>query len=732
MSNKTHFLDDNAISILDEDFFNFRHYANKVKSLIQLNSNNPNPLTIGIYGKWGEGKTSFLNLIHNKIEHFEKDVNGKEYLKFEFNPWRYSTEDEMLFDFFDSLSKRFYVEQNTSVQKVGKWISKYSKYLKAVKISSTVGIPKILNTKVEFNLDKVFEALGEDMKGDKITLEILKNKVNDEIKKVNFKVIVFIDDIDRLDKNEIYTILKLIKLNANFNHFVFIIALDSEHVAKAIKDRYGEEIEDGYLFLEKIINIPIHLPRIENDDLNYFFKLKFKIILDNLSFLDDEKKSELLLDISSEISGNQFSSPREIIKVLNSFFISAFAIGEEINLKDLFWLEFIKVRNEKCYSFLKNYFDNSTFRSENTLIDFQEYFTDNPYEFRDEKFSEFNNVKNILEKIFPKKNENIYSNKQEVVDNNKSLNVNSHEHYDKYFSYHMERKIGNRNIKEIEKSIAEENASSITNIIKELFANSETVNESKIVYKIQTIIQGIKDKKQRDFFYKYIFENIELIPKTNNKEYRFEISQLIGKILNDDIDIENLKIDGTANNHNKDISIDLAKIAKLDELTAFIRAFYEYRKIEFGLIDVFIQKAKKYITETPSFYQNPFNFPNKSIFYYLSENSESDFLISILNEDVKNIDNIRKLVRNFVPYYNSSFYGSIDGQEYLDIKKRIPLAFILDKVLEFNPNYLDDLPRFENGIERINKSTEDENLRQLLHWYLKENDLDDKLNNILK
>ena len=46
------------------------------------------------------------------------------------------------------------------------------------------------------------------------------------------------------------------------------------------------------------------------------------------------------------------------------------------------------------------------------------------------------------------------------------------------------------------------------------------------------------------------------------------------------------------------------------------------------MIDVFIQKAKIYITETPSFYKNPFNFPNKSIFHYLSVKNESEFLIS--------------------------------------------------------------------------------------------------------
>ncbi|PKP18459.1 MAG: hypothetical protein CVU07_01945 [Bacteroidetes bacterium HGW-Bacteroidetes-23] len=731
MSDNKHLLGNSPINNFNDDLFNFKHYADKVKKIIQLNSSNNEPLTIGIYGKWGEGKTSFLNLLREKIEHFDKDENGKEYLAFDFNPWRYSSEDEMLFDFFDGISKKFYVKKESNVQEVGKWISKYSKYLKAIKISATVGIPKVLNTKIEFNVDKIFESLGEDLKGEKISLDFFKDKINETIKKTNFKVVVFVDDLDRLDKNEIYTILKLIKLNANFDNFIFITTLDSEHVAKAIKERYGDNLEDGKLFLEKIINIPIHLPRIESDDLNYFFRLKFKKILDQLSFLDDEKKAELLMDLNSEFWVDHFNSPREIIKVLNSFFISAFAIGEEINLKDMFWLEFIKVRNEKCYSFLKNYVEGDFFISSNSLIDFKLNIADNPYEFREDKFSEFYDVKNILEKLFPKNNENIYDNNKEILLVNKYLKLNSPEHYEKYFSYHMERKIGNKSIKELEKNIFQENTSNITDIFNELFANSEKANESKIIYKILTFIQGINDKKQRNFFFRYLFKNIKLIPDTNNKEYRLEITQLIGKILNDDIDVENIPENGIPNNHNKDISVELAKIAELDELTAFIRAFYEKQKTTFGLKEIYVEKSKLYIVANPSFYQNPFNFPNKSIFYYLNENGESEFLTSVINENIKNIEDLKKLVRNFVPYFNSSFFGSIDKEEYLEVRKRIPINFILNKVIEFDPDYLVNLPSFEKRIERTNKSTEDENLMQLLHWYLKENELDNKLNKIL-
>lgn len=731
MSNSIHFLGDKPISESENDLFNFKHYADKVQKLIQLNSSNPEPITFGVYGKWGEGKTSFLNLIKNKIEHFKKDENGKEYLKFNFNPWKYSSEDEMLFDFFDTLSKKFYVKENTNLQEVGKWILKYSKYLKAIKISSTVGITKVLNTNVEFNPDKIFEALGEDLKGEKITLESLKNKVNNAIKESNFKVVVFIDDLDRLDKDEIYTILKLIKLNANFDNFIFVVALDSEHIAKAIKDRYGNEIEDGYYFLEKIINIPIHLPRIENEDLHYFFEINLKKILNSFYFLDDLKKSELSIDLSSEILENYFRSPREIIKILNSFFITAFAIGEEINLKDLFWLEFIKVRNEKCYSFLKNYVEKKMFRNSFSQIDFGLDFEENKYEFRDDKFSEFEDVKQVLEKLFPRVNENYEVSKKESNGFNKCLNINSEEHYDKYFSYHMERKITNNASKNIEKYISESNSSEITIIIKELFNNSDTSNEHKIIYKIETIILGLENKEQRNFFFNYIFENIDLLPKNNKKEYSIKIIKLIGKILNEDIDIANIPSSGIPENYNKDICQKLANIAELDELTAFIRAFYESRKSDFGLIEIFIEKAKKYISDFPSFYQDSFNFPNQSIFYYFSVSGNQNFLISQLDESVKSIDDVKKLVRNFVPYYNSSFFGSIDKESYNEIKSIISVEFIYQKVLQLEPVCLEKFPIFKNGIEKTAKSNEDENLDQLIHWYLYEKNQNDKIDKIL-
>ncbi|MDY7395872.1 P-loop NTPase fold protein [Aureibaculum sp. 2210JD6-5] len=353
MDNNVHVLGDSAIEKPEEDLFNFRHYAEKVKFIIQRNANNPNPITIGIYGKWGEGKTSFLNLIEHKLDAFSSVNKKKGILKYHFNPWRYSNEDEMSFDFYDGLSKLMFLKKEKNLKKVGETVVNFSRYLKSIKLSSSFSIPLINKNKVKFEPGLFFEALGEDLKGDELTLDILKEKVNEALEKANYKVVVFIDDLDRLDKDEIYSILKLIKLNANFRDFIYIITLDSEQVSKAISKRYGEDSKDGFSFLEKIINIPLLLPRIEKEDLKLFFEFKLKETKRSLTFIDNERKELEFSEIAENFRYNYFKSPREILRVINSFFISAFAIGDDVHLSDLFWLEYIKIKNEKCYNILK-------------------------------------------------------------------------------------------------------------------------------------------------------------------------------------------------------------------------------------------------------------------------------------------------------------------------------------------------------------------------------------------
>ncbi|MFH6992120.1 P-loop NTPase fold protein [Flavobacterium sp. FlaQc-48] len=714
MSNNIHFLDDSAINNPQQDLFNFKFYAEKVQKLIQLNSSNPEPITIGIYGKWGEGKTSFLNLIENKIDHFEKSDGDKEYLKFHFNPWRYSSEDEMLFDFFDALSKKFYVQENTNLQEVGKWISKYSKYLKAVKISATVGLPKIFNGEVSFDASEIFQALGEDMEGEKLTLDLLKDKVNNKIKLSNFKVVVFIDDLDRLDKEEIYTILKLIKLNANFSNFIFIVNIDSDHVAKAIKNRYGDDIEDGHFFLEKIINIPIHLPKIEDADLREFFRKKLEQIKVNLSLSNNTKTQEMFKEIDMEFSSDLFSSPREIIRVLNSFFLGAFAIGDEVNLRDLFWIEYLKIKNGECYNFMKSYHPKSGIQEFDRTINFNDDYSSNENINGSRKYllEKFKSVIIIINNLFP-----LYSNGPTITGGKPNLElldkqskINSLGHYEKYFSFHNIRKTSVLKLNSIENLISNNDSTNLILLFKDLFLDE--TQHYKVLYRIELIIKELAEENERNFFYSFLFNNLKLIPNSKfdlyGLDYRLRLIELTASTLDKD-----------ATNDNTKIAVSLAKNLDIYQLSHFTRKFNDNKLFKESLKKLIISKAKTTFSAGNPVYKNPNNVPNKMIMHYwkLGNNEEYNHHIrsTIIDEE-----NIKLLVRNFPSFWNNSYFGPLEYKDYEYMNQLVDVDFIYQKENEFNPELIKSIDLLTYKFSDVDENSLEENLEQFIYWHKKD------------
>ena len=77
-----------------------------------------------------------------------------------------------------------------------------------------------------------------------------------------------IDDVDRLDKDELHAVLRLIRQVADFKNCIYIVAMDVDMVAKSIGDYHGKgSMQDGRKFLDKIVQVPISLPRIPNVDM---------------------------------------------------------------------------------------------------------------------------------------------------------------------------------------------------------------------------------------------------------------------------------------------------------------------------------------------------------------------------------------------------------------------------------------------------------------------------------
>lgn len=184
---------------------------------------------IGLKGEWGLGKTSYLNLL-------EESCQSESKVKvIRFNPWYSTGYNQMVSNFFNSF--------NTAIEdsSLSQQLEHYSQSL------------------ANANLGWFSTCLKVILNKPTVSLENQHKEINARIQKTEKIYLVLIDDMDRLDKDEILNVIKLIRNAANFCKTVFIIAYDQQYVNNALSEA---KLRDPEKYMEKIITCPYNLPLI--------------------------------------------------------------------------------------------------------------------------------------------------------------------------------------------------------------------------------------------------------------------------------------------------------------------------------------------------------------------------------------------------------------------------------------------------------------------------------------
>ena len=179
---------DKPITLKEHDKFNRFKFSNRIAETV-IRREDKEGLVIGLYGIWGEGKTSVLNMIQEKLN------DNENILIVNFNPWRFKDEDTLILNFFKNISEVLEEELNTKIEKFGDFLKKYGT------------ITSIFN----IDLSKIGETFSDTQ------LEILKDRISEFLEESKNKIVIIIDDIDRLDKQELFALFKLVKLTGDFS-----------------------------------------------------------------------------------------------------------------------------------------------------------------------------------------------------------------------------------------------------------------------------------------------------------------------------------------------------------------------------------------------------------------------------------------------------------------------------------------------------------------------------------
>lgn len=395
------FRPDKAIESIEDDELERKDFAESLGDAI-LKSSTIDSLVVGINGPWGSGKTSVVNMM---IEHIEDSTNedGKTPIIIKFNPWNFSEQNQLIEQFFNQMSLALGKEDNSDrLKKVSGLLKMYSKLLKPTAFIPVIGQATSIVADVSGFVGDTMENAGEHSEK---SLSEIKEDLSTLLVKEDTKIIVVVDDIDRLNDLEIRQTFQLVKSLADFPNTVYLLTFDREVIKKALeKDQEG----DGERYLEKIVQIPILIPPIPMSKVEEILLRELNDLTSGISY---EESDRTHWDELNRAGFPQFfENIRDVTRYINVLKFYFEFVKEEVNQVDFFGITAIQVFFPKIYQKIR---DNKLLFVEMSdfILQFDAKESEDDYErileLAENKYHDF--LLGFLKVLFPKINK-IYHN----------------------------------------------------------------------------------------------------------------------------------------------------------------------------------------------------------------------------------------------------------------------------------------------------------------------------------
>lgn len=328
------FFADDPIPGKDADQLQRLAFARQIAKLCGQVGEQSETSVLALIGPWGSGKSSILSLVQ---EDLTSAVSSWQVVKF--NPWLFSDVESLLQSFFGALGtalpeKRF----KAARQKLGS----YAETVASLgKLASLVGV----------DVSAMVSKLGEVLRGD-ASAEARRVELEEELRKLDQKILVIIDDIDRLQPTELLAVFKMIRLAARLPNVYYLLAYDERTVLDVLmRSELAHEAEDrAQNYLEKIVQIRLDLPPLHEEQ--------------QVSLLDDglEQLMKLygvtLSDDDSHRLGEAYhfhlagflKEPRAINRFLAQVSAIFPLVHEEVDFVDFLMLTFLRTFQPGVYS----------------------------------------------------------------------------------------------------------------------------------------------------------------------------------------------------------------------------------------------------------------------------------------------------------------------------------------------------------------------------------------------
>lgn len=311
----------------------------------------------GLEGAWGSGKSSLINLTEKEL--LAEHKNWRKPVVIRFSPW--------LVGDSDALTRRFFGRVADAIDDINqaefpiwshkRWRVTWLKFClkgQLASLASAASRTGLLATLSTFNIFLLVATVFVRLFSGTPALEVQRSRAKKLIQKIaqvrpHLRIVVVIDDLDRLEPREALETLRLVKAVADFPNVTYILAYDNQILSEAVQS--AASVSDGPAYLEKIIQFQLKVPSPGPFRLRRFLQSKlqkeFKGGADWKS-----TRAAVVLDVWA---GRLIKTPRDVVRIFEAVKLMwATLRSAPADLIDLVWLEMIK---EKASSGTSNLFD---------------------------------------------------------------------------------------------------------------------------------------------------------------------------------------------------------------------------------------------------------------------------------------------------------------------------------------------------------------------------------------
>ena len=288
-----------------KDFLNYSEASEIVVNVLKTSS--MLPISIGVFGSWGTGKSTILNLIEDKIQ----SETNNDFIIIKFDAWLYQGFDDARASLLEVITLEIakLVQDNESLFKKTKKISKRINKLRLFGLFTegaalAAGVPmfgmaskaieavgngfngqaneedaEAVNKFIESGQEGTKDFLNEEALSAPKEIAALKTELEELLTEFNKKVIVFVDNLDRcLPKQTIQT-LESLRLFLFMKNTAFVIAADEDMVRHAVKEHFNG-IDEKHVtdYLDKLIQFPVKVPKISTREVRAYLFLLYASI----------------------------------------------------------------------------------------------------------------------------------------------------------------------------------------------------------------------------------------------------------------------------------------------------------------------------------------------------------------------------------------------------------------------------------------------------------------------